>query len=190
MQETPKTCRTRRRLTACSPVSARASAGVLCEPDRQVGGTREIQKRLGQVFQLLQRQGLHAGVGGIAQGAAAVVSWRRVTDAPPRASPRASPCAAPPSRSIWAARVWRSWWAGKPPRRWLAASALAPQSEDPAGAVPTCDCILYALNSFHLQVNTALVLLYGQADAARYEAEHCETLSPVPWEDAKLDFKI
>ena len=71
MQETPKTCRTRRRLTACSPVSARASAGVLCEPDRQVGWSAEIEQRLGQDFQLLQRQGKDAGVGGIAQGASA-----------------------------------------------------------------------------------------------------------------------
>jgi hypothetical protein len=43
------------------------------QPPRQIGRTAEIQERLGEGFQLLQRQGLDAGGGGLAQGAAATV---------------------------------------------------------------------------------------------------------------------
>jgi hypothetical protein len=51
----------------------KASADVLRQPGRQVIKTAEIQQRLSQLFQLLQRQGLDLSGGGITQGAADAV---------------------------------------------------------------------------------------------------------------------
>ena len=52
------------------PVRARGSAAVLGQPGRQVGRATEIEQRLGERLQLLQRQCLDAGGGLLAQGAA------------------------------------------------------------------------------------------------------------------------
>ena len=64
------TCST---LTACSPERPLYSAGVLSKPGDQIGGAGGIQQRFGHGLQLLQRQSLDAGGGGLAQGAAAEV---------------------------------------------------------------------------------------------------------------------
>ena len=60
-------------LTACSPERPLHSAGVHSEQGSQVGRSAEIEQRLGQRLQLLQRQSLDAGGRGLAQGAAAAV---------------------------------------------------------------------------------------------------------------------
>ena len=62
-----------RRLANRSPASAWASAVVRCQPGGEVGGPSEIEQGIGQGLQLLQGQGLDAGAGGLAQGAAAAV---------------------------------------------------------------------------------------------------------------------
>ena len=58
---------------ASSPASARASAGVLCQPDRQVGWSAEIEQGLCQELKLLERQSLDFGGGGVAEKSAAAV---------------------------------------------------------------------------------------------------------------------
>ena len=46
---------------------------MLCQPSLQVGAAAEIQQRLGQCLQLLQRQTLDAHGDGVAEAAAAAV---------------------------------------------------------------------------------------------------------------------
>ena len=53
--------------------ASRVSGGVGGKPGRQISGATEIKQGLGESFQLLQRQGLDASGGGLAQGAAASV---------------------------------------------------------------------------------------------------------------------
>jgi hypothetical protein len=69
----PSTCGAGQGLTTCSPARACASAAVLGQPGGQVGGAAEIEQCLRQGFQLLQRQRLDPGCGGVAEGAAATV---------------------------------------------------------------------------------------------------------------------
>ena len=57
----------------CSPETTLLSASVRSEPGGQIGRAAEIKQRLGQGLELLQRQSLDAGGGGLAQGAAAAV---------------------------------------------------------------------------------------------------------------------
>ena len=60
-------------LTTCSPETTLLSASVRSEPGGQIGWAAEIQQRLSQGLELIQRQSLDAGDGGLAQGAAATV---------------------------------------------------------------------------------------------------------------------
>jgi len=50
-------------LTSCSPERPLLSAGVVSQPGGQIGRAGEIEQRLSQGLQLIQRQSLDAGDG-------------------------------------------------------------------------------------------------------------------------------
>ena len=70
MLVSPMSCSGR---TTCNPETTLLSASVLSQPRGQIGRSAEIEQRLGQGLQLLQRQSLNAGGRVFAQGAAATV---------------------------------------------------------------------------------------------------------------------
>ena len=86
-----------------------SASGVCRQPGGQIGRALEVEQGIGQGFQLLQRQRLDAGGGGLAQGPQRRERSRRVTAASPSLRPLASPCCSPSRRPSaghsWAARV-------------------------------------------------------------------------------------